>query len=204
MILSILIPSLINRSESLMFLKSNLVSQLGVFNYCVCEHDSYTLLNYYNNNVEILVDIDNKQVTTGEKRNRLLKSAKGKYIAFIDDDDEVPNCYIEQMLIAADSDTDCFAINGKMTTDGKNEIKWRLSKDYDNVTIKENGVDIYLRKTNHITAVKRELALMAMFPDKSNAEDKAYSDSLNKYLKTEYKIELPMYHYKFSTKNKEY
>lgn len=166
--------------------------------------NNITILKYHNFDVEIIVYSDNKKITTGEKRNRLLKIAKGKYVIYIDDDDEVPNYYINELKKACDLDSDCFAINGKMTTDGQKEIKWRLSKDYDNVTIKENGVDVYLRKTNHITAVKRELALLAPFPNKSNAEDKGYSDALNPFLKTEYKIELPMYHYKFSTKNKEY
>lgn len=158
----------------------------------------------YNNELEIIIDIDSKQVTTGEKRNRLVSAAKGDYVIFIDDDDEVPNYYIKELLKACESNADCFAINGKMTTDGAKEIKWRLSKDYENITIKENGVDVYLRKTNHITAVKREIALKCLFPNKSNAEDKSYSDAINKFLKSEFVISLPMYHYKFSTKNKEY
>jgi hypothetical protein len=43
-----------------------------------------------------------------------------------------------------------------------------------------------------------------MFPDKSNAEDKEYSERLNKHLKTEVIIESPIYHYDFSTHNKQY
>jgi len=153
-----------------------------------------------NPKVQILVFGDNKQHTTGYKRNKLLHAATGKYIIFIDDDDWIEPYYIEELLKAAESDADCFAINGWITTNGKNRINWYLSKDNPNVT--RNGV--YLRTTNHITAVKRELALQAGFPDISNAEDKAYSDRLKPYLKTEYTIEKPMYHYRFSTHNKEY
>lgn len=188
MILSILIPTLLNRKQLLDSLLSTLYTQTLNF-------DGF---------VEVLTDNRGKEITTGEKRNDLVKRAKGKYIIFIDDDDEITDYYISEMIKACNSDYDCVAINGTMTTDGKNEIKWRLSKDYDNITIKENGVDVYLRKTNHITAVKREYALLAPFPNKSNAEDKAYSDDVNKFLKTEFVITLPMYHYKFSTQNKEY
>lgn len=202
--ISILIPTIPSRESSLNNLLKILLPQMSTFTSSKDYDNNITILKYHNFDVEIIVCSDEKKITTGEKRNRLLKIASGKYIIFIDDDDEVPNYYIEQLLIAYESNADCFAINGKMTTDGQKEIKWRLSKDYDNITIKENGVDIYLRKTNHITAVKRELALLAPFPNKSNAEDKGYSDALNPFLKTEYKIELPMYHYKFSTKNKEY
>lgn len=202
--ISILIPTIPSRESSLNNLLKILLPQMSTFTSSKDYDNNITILKYHNFDVEIIVCSDEKKITTGEKRNRLLKIAKGKYIVYIDDDDEIPDYYIREMLKACDSDSDCFAINGKMTTDGQKEIKWRLSKDYDNVTIKENGVDVYLRKTNHITGVKRELALLAPFPNKSNAEDKGYSDALNPFLKTEYKIELPMYHYKFSTKNKEY
>lgn len=202
--ISILIPSLVSRKENLKNLLSILLPQIGDYDLEMIDNDNYLIRRYFNSEVEIIVYIDNKQVTTGEKRNRLVNSAKGEYIIFIDDDDEVPTYYIKELLKAYESNADCFAINGKMTTDGAKEIKWRLSKDYENVTIKENVVDVYLRKTNHITAVKRELALLAPFPNKSNAEDKSYSDAINKFLKSEFVISLPMYWYKFSTKNKEY
>lgn len=202
--ISILIPTIPSRESSLNNLLKILLPQMSTFTSSKDYDNNITILKYHNFDVEIIVCSDEKKITTGEKRNCLLKIAKGKYVIYIDDDDEVPNYYINELKKACDLDSDCFAINGKMTTDGQKEIKWRLSKDYDNVTIKENGVDVYLRKTNHITGVKRELALLAPFPNKSNAEDKGYSDTLNPFLKTEYKIELPMYHYKFSTKNKEY
>lgn len=154
--------------------------------------------------VEIDWHIDAKQITTGAKRQLLLSRANGTYIVFIDDDDWVPSYYVNEMLIACHSNADCFAINGTMTTDGANEVKWKLSKDYSNEDKTENGVKILYRKTNHITGVKRKLALLAGFPDKSNAEDKHYSDRLVPHLKTEFTISKPMYQYQFSSKNKEY
>ena len=154
-------------------------------------------------------------VSTGRKRQSLLERSAGDYIVFIDADDSVPEYYVSEMLAACASGADCFAINGVMTTDGRDEIKWRISKDYINPGVihpatkrivqddyRENGKHVYLRRTNHITGVKKEIALAAGFPDKSNAEDKYYSDRL--ILNTEYKIERPMYEYRFTTKNKSY
>ena len=187
MTLSILICSLESRAGQLKELTDELLRQ-----------------NAYSEDVEVLVFVDNKQYTTGHKRNELLKSATGKYIIFIDDDDWIEPYYIEELLKAAESDADCFAINGWITTNGRNKMQWFLSKDNQNETKFKNGTPYYKRKTNHITAVKREIALKAGFPDKSNAEDKFYSDRVAPLCKTEYKIEKPMYFYKFITTNKEY
>ena len=140
--------------------------------------------------------------STGVKRQRLLEQAQGEYIVFIDADDVVPEYYISEMLKACDSGADCFAINGTMTTDGSKEVKWFISKDYKNEDVIRDGRTVYLRRTNHITGVKRAIALKAGFPNKSNAEDKAYSDRL--ILTSEFKIEPPMYWYRYSRFNKQY
>jgi len=71
-----------------------------------------------------------------------------------------------------------------------------------NSDVRVGNKTVYHRHTNHITAVKRIIALAAGFPDKSNAEDKHYSDRLQ--LRTEFKIDRPMYTYRFTTKNKQY
>lgn len=159
------------------------------------------LLKQRNGNplIEILTNIDNKEKSTGVKRQELLLQATGKYIIFIDDDDWVEPCYISELLQACNSDADCFAMNGWITTNGTHRIEWRLSKNYEDRTIKENGhTTVYLRRTNHITGVKRELALKAGFPDKSNAEDKWYSERVAPLCKTEYQIQPLMYHYRFN------
>ncbi len=154
--------------------------------------------------VEIITNTDGKKKTTGRKRNELVQRARGKYVVFIDDDDWVPEYYIAEMLRAAESDADCFAINGTMTTDGAHETRWRLSRTYENIDTVENGRPMLLRKTNHITGVKRCHAIRAPFPDKSNAEDKAYSLGLAQFLKTEFVIDKPMYLYRYASTNKQY
>lgn len=189
--LSVLIPSLVSRKDQL----ENLVKEL-----CrqVEECNAFS-------DVEVLTNIDNGEQHTGAKRQELLERAIGDYIVYVDDDDSVYPCYISEMLKACDSGADCFAINGIMTTNGQDLIQWFISKDYEDVTVKDGRRKYYQRFTNHITAVKRSIALQAGFPlDKSNAEDKAYSMGLRGKLHTEYKIEPPLYHYDFSTFNKSY
>lgn len=183
-LLSILICSLDSRIGMLSVLLMHLQSQIN------------------GRNVEVLTNVDNQQSTTGKKRQELLQRSQGEYVVFVDDDDWVYDYYIDEMLIACASGADCFAINGIMTTDGQHETKWYLSKDFSNEDRREGNETVYYRHTNHITGVKRSIALAAGFPDKSNAEDKHYSDRL--VLKTEYKIEKSMYHYRFSSHNKSY
>jgi len=186
--LSILIRSLESRKEQFDALFKHLTDQINVQETA--------------DDVEILFEIDNKQVSSGAKANNLLKRAAGEYVIFIDDDDWVADWYVEELLNACKSGCDCFGINGFYSINGGTGIKWRLSKDNIDVDTYENGEQMLLRRTNHITAVKREIALQAMFPDKSNAEDKYYSSRLK--LETEYTITLPMYWYRYLTTNKEY
>ena len=46
---------------------------------------------------EIRVGFDNKESTIGVKRQALLQAAEGKYVAFIDDDDEITDADIEDL-----------------------------------------------------------------------------------------------------------
>lgn len=203
--LSILIPSLKSRQELLSDLVCGLILQCGIITHIESFIESgCTILILKFSSVEIITAIDNKCVTTGEKRNILLKLAKNEYVTSIDDDDYVYPYFVEEILSAIQSNPDCVATNGIITTDGKDSIEWRLSKDYQNVTVCDCGKNIYLRTTNHISPVRRELALKAGFPNISNAEDKEYSIRLNPYLKTEIKIDKPMYWYRFETINKSY
>jgi glycosyltransferase involved in cell wall biosynthesis len=156
------------------------------------------------NEVEIIYSLDKGEVSTGEKRNKLLQAASGDYIAFIDADDWVPDYYVEEILKAIESGPDCVAINGTMTTDGEKEIAWMISKDFKNETIFEAGIPFYIRTTNHLAPVRRELALQVGFKDKKYQEDSDYAAALNPLLKTETKIDKPMYEYRFTILNKLY
>lgn len=192
LVLSILICSLHSRFGMLGSLLRNLeyqISDLGA-------HDQ----------VEVLVNADGGEKSTGKKRNELLKQAKGKYVAAVDDDDRVSNNYIEEILKAAESDADCFSISGYMWTDGHSRRDWHISKDYNYCTGKnENGEDVYFRFPNHITPIKREIACQFEFPDKSRFEDFEWASKIREsgLIKTEHRIaHIPMYLYDFVTVKK--
>lgn len=69
--LSILIPSIPSRWRQLTTSFDSLVEKIG------------------DKDIEVLAFSDNKKRTIGEKRDALVKMAKGKYIMFVDDDDEL-------------------------------------------------------------------------------------------------------------------
>ena len=52
----------------------------------------------YTGSVEIRILSDNKEMSVGEKRNKLINMAKGEYFSFIDDDDLVSEEYVDQVL----------------------------------------------------------------------------------------------------------
>lgn len=203
--LSILICSVHGREEVLGTLKEELHRQ-------ILECDAVK-------DVEIIVHTDegwlNKGLPVGEKRQHLLEEARGDYIVYIDDDDWVYSYYVEEILKAVKTKPDCLAINGIYTHDGQPEEKWYIALEHDYV--KKDG--IYYRFPNHITPVKRRLALRAGFPDWAKTEDYEYacrlrgdkvgsihhSDGFDEpLLKTQVKIDKPMYWYKFQSANKTY
>jgi glycosyltransferase involved in cell wall biosynthesis len=143
--------------------------------------------------IEFIYD-DIMSYNIGTKRNKLLQRAKGDYIVFIDDDDEISPNYVSEILKAIESNPDSVGINGIITTNGHNQRKWFISKEY-KTWHEANG--IYYRTPNHISPVRRELALQAGFPEWSFGEDAEYSRRLLPLLKTEVIISEPLYHYKF-------
>jgi GT2 family glycosyltransferase len=189
-VISILICSLCRRHEMLARLENHLMNQII---------DCLAL----DSKVEVLIETDNGERPTGTKRNILMEQAKGKYVVFVDDDDWVPNYYIEELLKAAESDKDAFAINGSMTTNGRDEVLWYISKDNEYKAKKgSDGNTYYVRWPNHITPIRASIAKQFMFQDISYGEDYAWSVEIRKsgLIQTETLIGKPMYHYRFNSK----
>jgi hypothetical protein len=145
-----------------------------------------------NGNTEILTETDNGEISIGAKRNKLLYAAKGKYIAYIDDDDDVSNDYIESVLDAVQSMPDCIGIEGQLVTP-QGTMLFRHSIQFQGWY---TGVDAFYRTPNHLNPIKRTIAQRIGFKDCMNGEDQIYSDALKRMLKTEVYINHPIYFYK--------
>lgn len=147
--------------------------------------------------VEILVESDAGFISTGKKRNILLQRSTGKYVVFIDDDDEIADTYVSDILKAAEQDPDVIVFNGIMTTNGTDERKWYISKEYGYEA--KNGA--YYRYPNHIVPIRRSIAIQFAFQDIKIGEDYLWATAIHnsKLLQTEVKIEKELYHYQFRT-----
>jgi len=142
--------------------------------------------------VEIITEIDNREMTIGEKRNKLLLRASGDYVAFIDDDDLVSGDYISKILTAIKTNPDCCSLQGEITHHhGKVDI-FKHSIEYDH-WFRDNG--IYYRCPNHLNVIKRSIALQVGFPHINSEEDRDFSGRVFLLLKTEEKIEGTIYYY---------
>jgi glycosyltransferase involved in cell wall biosynthesis len=149
--------------------------------------------------VELLVNVDRGQKTIGLKRNELLEEASGEYIAFIDDDDLVSDDYVEKILTAVASNPDCCGMEGIVTFNGQNPRRFVHSLRY-REWFERDGV--YYRNPNHLSPVKRELALQVGFPEKNYWEDRDYSARLLRLLNREVYITGPIYYYLYVKQKK--
>lgn len=180
----------------LSILIATMPNRLNSFQSIIIELQRQLIETGFHKEVEIISD-SCMEYNIGTKRNKLLYRAKGEYIVFIDDDDEVSNNYISLILEAINHKADCIGISGYMTTNNEDKRIWHISKEYQSWYEHDN---IYYRTPNHISPVLRILALQVGFPEISYGEDFDYSMRLLPLLKTEIKIQEQLYYYKYEHK----
>lgn len=145
--------------------------------------------------VEVLAD-DLVEGTIGAKRNRLLFKARGTYVVFIDDDDNVPDLYIEKILNAVDSFPDVVGfvlhqmIRYNLAAVCYHSLQVEFWEDYS-----RDGQQYRRRTPTHLNPIRSDLASQARFPDISQGEDHEFMRQVMPLLKTEYFIDDCMYYY---------
>lgn len=186
LMLSICIASLEKRLPLLHILMRHLESQMAKFP----------------GQVEIICRTDDGTMPTGTKRNLMYREANGKYVCSIDDDDAVPEYYIAEIMQALQQDPDCIGFNGTMSTDGRNHEGWAISKYNPYHTIKRMGQNFHLRYNNHLTPIRREIAILYPFPDIHHGEDYAFAKSMHdaNALGKEVLILKHMYEYRYQSR----
>ena len=180
-LLTICILTLPNRVESLTHLLKQLTEQI----------ERYGL----NDVVEVLYLGDNKSLSVGDKRNQLIEMATGENVAFVDDDDEVSENYINALweAISFNPHLDVYNFVVQITQCGKDPKPVYYSKDF----LKDQNFKAhYHRIPNHLSAVKRSLALKVGYKGVNYQEDADYSKRLLPHLRNELNIAEVLYFYK--------
>ncbi len=180
MLLSILMPTMVKRRDMRTALCGKIADQIRAIRM--------------ERSVEILIDEDSGQRTIGEKRTNLIQRARGEYIMFLDDDDDVSDKYMETILGAlAAGDVDAVTFGGMMMSDPPKPFIHSLMYDH----YFEND-HMYFRPPNHWNAVRRSIAIKFPFINASFGEDADYSERMAKsgMIKTERFIPVPLYVYR--------
>jgi hypothetical protein len=181
-ILSILICSLKARAEMLAALLRDLNAMRG------CLDDPGA--------VEILCKVDNKEVSVGAKRNKLMARASGEYLCFIDDDDRVTSDYFSAIFAALKTKPDVVGICGIVTWEYRRPMIFRHDLQYRQ---ERNLPNILERLPHHLCPTRSEIAKRFPFGNINLGEDsgRAHGMMHARALHSCVMIERPIYLYDY-------
>lgn len=147
--------------------------------------------------VQVMVLTDSREMSVGDKRNKLMEMSSGKYVCYIDDDDSISENYLSKILEGCRSDVDvvtfCGIYRDAASQDVGDYYTFKIS-----TLLKDSTVGrCFNRRPNHLCPVKREIAIKHKFPEKNYGEDFDYSELLNPSLTNEFHIIDQIYYYNF-------
>lgn len=190
MILSILIPSIYERHH----LYDKLMDKL-TFQIATLKAIHPTL-----GRVEIVPHITQtwKQggPSIGQKRHECIERAQGKYVCFLDDDDDISPDYVETLVRLCHQDKDVVTFRNFSTFDNY----WMMvDMDLHHRRNEQPTPDhVVKRKPWHICPVRREYALQFEFPQINYGEDWVWFSQVLSLCKSQAKTNRVIHHYNHS------
>jgi glycosyltransferase involved in cell wall biosynthesis len=150
----------------------------------------------YHGDVTVTAFYNHGEHQLGFVRQSLVDHASSTYVSFVDDDDELPDYYVDEVMARLDGDVDY--------------VGWRLQCYVDDVPLKPTYHSLrytrwyddasgYYRDVSHLNPIKTELARHADFRRGHPPEDVAWVDQVRPFVKTESYIDKIMYHYRSSS-----
>lgn len=198
---SILIPTTLDREDQYNRLYKKLLNQIYYIN------DVHPDLG----EVEVLSDGSKRfldgGMSIGEKRQKLLDRARGEYVSFMDDDDDVAPNYIEIIMraiyqhVVNMQDADIITFNCIV----KNDFYWALIKMQLSNKINEELTPekIVKRRPWHICPVKTPIAKKEKFTHINHNEDWDWMGRVLNHVNSEIHIPYILTQYNHSEKNSE-
>lgn len=194
-VLSILIPSIPSRLEASARLLNQLEDQIKSLN------DVHPTLGM----VELLIDPSRSfldgGLSIGKKREQLAKDASGKYLCFLDDDEDIAPNYVETLVRLCHQDKDVCTFRSIAKLDNYwTIIDMRLSHPVDEQASPDFIVH---RRPWHINAIRSEIAKQYTFPDTNYSEDSDWMTNVLYECKTEAHTDAVLHQYNHSSKTSE-
>lgn len=178
--LSVLIPTIVGREASLQSLLNSV-------------RDKITRIAPHLH-VEYRIELDNREMSVGMKRNKLLQGAKGKYMAFIDDDDDITDAYIEDVAGMIRGEYQVMRLRGRIhpytfTHSIENSLTDFMAKG-----------EVFIRPPNHLNPMMTDVAKLVQFGDAVRGEDLDWTIRLARagYLSREYRSDSNRIHYVYN------
>ena len=172
-LLSILIPTVPERAAKLASLLADLSQQ-------------------NNGKAEVIYFGDDRKRTIGAKRNGILSLARGKYVAFCDDDDNVHPNYISELTQAAERDVSVISFQQDAAWNGQNSI---VDFSIKNTNELFNPGGVTKRFPWHVCAWRREIAQQCVFSEKNWGEDADWVEQAAVLVQTEIHIPKVLHYY---------
>jgi hypothetical protein len=143
---------------------------------------------------EFCIEFDNKEMSIGMKRQKLLDSAKGKYLSFIDDDDDITDAYVEDLSECIKGGYHTMRLRGQMS-----QYPFVHSTEI-TMTSPMATMDeppLFQRPPNHLNPMLSDVAKFVKFKDAVHGEDLDWTLSLYRsgFLHTEYRSDPSRTHY---------
>lgn len=144
--------------------------------------------------VEVVALFNNGEKPLGEYRHALLEAAKGEYVSFVDDDDEVSPKYVERVLPLLDG-VDYIGWRQQLYINGKRARKRTYhSLEHDRWWEDDRA---WYRDISHLNPIRRELATLVDYRTVGFPDDVGWADALRATgrVRTQHFIPDPMYLY---------
>lgn len=174
---SVLIPTITGREASLHHLLTSIREKVGRIAPDL--------------RVEYCIEFDNREASVGTKRNKLLQAAKGKYMSFIDDDDDITDAYIEDLLAMIRGGYQVMRLRGTIrpytfTHSIENKLTDNMARG-----------DVFVRPPNHLNPMLSDVAKLVQFGNAVRGEDLDWTIRLARsgYLTNEYQSDPSRIHY---------
>jgi hypothetical protein len=187
--LSILTPTIKGREDQLAALQDKIHKQLLFAGGSIMFADHKSRMA----DVEHLWLGDNRQRSIGEKRQALVDIARGQYIAFVDDDDDIADDYVSSLLNAIETGADVITFRQRAIYNGlESEVVFGINNHDQPFT--PGGIT--LRAPWHVCAWKRERVAECVFGFTNYGEDAIWAHQARQRIRTGHHIDRVLHTYR--------